>query len=120
METLAAEAPQENDQEQHRQWRKANPDKVREQNRRYDRKRRQQVLDHYGRKCACCGATDDLSIDHLDSELGRQHKAAGIHGGRLTHWLIVNGLPDGFQVLCRPCNRSKGSGPGCRMHARQS
>jgi hypothetical protein len=70
--------------------------------------------------CACCGATENLSIDHVDGS-GNQHRAEiGITGGggsdQLYRWLIVNGFPSGFQTLCRRCNRSKGTGAHCRLN----
>jgi len=84
-------------------------------------KRRYQTaaLDHYGHACACCGATENLSIDHVNGD-GREHREAlfGSQGGASTsmyRWLARNGFPDGFQTLCRPCNTSKGSGERCRM-----
>jgi len=78
-----------------------------------------QVLDHYGHTCACCGTTEQLTVDHVNGD-GGQHRmelfgtqeagSAAIH-----RWLIKNGFPDGFQVLCWPCNRSKGNGKRCRL-----
>ena len=70
---------------------------------------------HYGDgTCACCGTTDELTIDHVHGDGAEHRRVIGEGGGALYHWLVVNGLPDGFQVLCDPCNRSKGRGPACR------
>jgi hypothetical protein len=47
-----------------------------------------------------------LQIDHIDGN-GRKHrKSIGIKNGGITfyNWLIKNGFPEGFQVLCANCN----------------
>ena len=48
-----------------------------------------------GHVCACCAATDDLTIDYITPLIrgGRQHASNA-------------------QVLCRPCNSRKGATPG--------
>jgi hypothetical protein len=109
-------------------WNAANRDRRRTIMRRYnethrearrdqDRSRyvghRDTVADHYGRTCACCGSTDRLTIDHVNGD-GRERRLV-IGPGRLYRWLVRNGLPAGFQTLCFPCNRSKGSGESCRL-----
>jgi hypothetical protein len=116
------------DAEKTRRYREANPEKVREQNRRYreanqearrrsareqHERARNAVLDHYGRQCACCGATDRLVIDHTNGG-GKQHRAE-IGRGSTYRWLARNGFPEGFQTLCDPCNRSKFNTPACRI-----
>jgi len=81
---------------------------------------RDQVFDHYGRVCACpgCGATDKLTIDHVNGG-GTAHRIEVF--GRLAEsvkmhrWLIEQGFPDGFQVLCTSCNASKWKGTACRI-----
>lgn len=75
----------------------------------------EQVFGYYGEECACCGATEQLEVDHVGGG-GNQHRdeltgsGSGIH---LYRWLIKNDFPPGFQVLCRPCNRHKGDGERC-------
>lgn len=75
---------------------------------------RDQVLDHYGRVCACpgCGATEGLTIDHVDPAADL---ATGLTSYKLCRWIIKNGFPEGFQILCKPCNSSKKDGPACRI-----
>lgn len=75
---------------------------------------RQAVLEHYGRVCACCGATEGLSVDHVG---GRAPEHRHLPPRDLRRWLVVNGFPPGFQLLCIPCNSSKGRGARCRIHA---
>lgn len=97
----------------------AHPEYVLRQQERYVQLR-EAVFDHYGRICACCGTASDLSIDHPGGdgsthriELFGHRNAAGM---RMYQWLIEQGFPDGFQVLCLPCNKSKSNGPACRLH----
>jgi len=118
-----------------RQWRAANRERVHEYEQQYyeanrDRKRdakhlwheglQKQVFDHYGWSCACCGSTEQITIDHVEGD-GRQHReqlfGANYNGnaGRMYRWLIDNGFPEGFQALCRRCNRSKGTSTECRL-----
>jgi hypothetical protein len=79
----------------------------------------QKVYAHYGRECACCGTTEQLTIDHIDGR-GREHRLEVFGRPRVDavmmyRWLIRNGFPDGFQVLCQPCNASKARGDHCRI-----
>ena len=69
---------------------------------------REKVLDHYGRTCACCGATERLSIDHVVPV--RWNRPRNIY-----LYLVRRHFPEGFQVLCRPCNSSKSRGTHCRL-----
>jgi hypothetical protein len=78
---------------------------------------RERVFAHYGTACACCGTTENLSIDHIDGN-GTEHRQQigknklGVHFYR---WLIENNFPPGFQALCRGCNSSKRGGSRCRL-----
>lgn len=80
---------------------------------RRDLKIREQVFGHYGQACSCCGAVKGLTIDHINGD-GKAHR--GELQGDFYAWLIRNGFPPGFQVLCIPCNSSKGDGLVCKMH----
>jgi predicted restriction endonuclease len=71
----------------------------------YDRYRRK-IFEHYGLSCKHCGdqTYGFLTIDHLDRST-KKICAASIRGGAdFYRWLINNGLPEGFQTLCRNCN----------------
>jgi hypothetical protein len=77
------------------------------------------ILDHYGDHCACCGTTEDLTLDHVNGD-GRQHRIAvwgspKVGGEAIRRWVISQGFPATFQLMCRACNRSKGTGPACRL-----
>ena len=71
---------------------------------------RETCLDRYGQACACCGVTGGLEIGHIDGN----SPAQGYTGTQPRAWLVNNGSPDGLQVLCRACNRSKGGTGACR------
>jgi hypothetical protein len=84
----------------------------------YDRLR-DAVFSHYGRCCACCGSTADLTIDHVDGT-GTQHREelygnAHCGGVHFYKWLVEQDFPGGYQVLCRSCNSSKRRGAQCRL-----
>jgi hypothetical protein len=107
--------------ENSRRWRQENPDRERENSRRARQAARDAVLDHYGRVCACpgCGATKRLTIDHVNGD-GKAHRIAlfgyNAESYRMYRWLIEQGFPDGFQVLCGPCNSSKKNGQACHLN----
>ena len=84
-----------------------NPDRMREHQKRKRHRLRQAVFDAYGRRCACCGETEEkfLSIDHIDGGGGKHRKTIGNH---ICQWLKVRGFPAGFQILCYNCNLAKG------------
>lgn len=69
------------------------------------------VIEHYGGKCACCGETEIsfLTMDHVNGG-GNQHRKEIFNGnkhGNIYPWLITNGFPSDFQILCWNCNLSK-------------
>ncbi len=85
-----------------REWRRAHPEHVAAANARRRRLARQQpgftssewraILDLYGWRCLCCGATQRLSPDHVvPLSEGGLNAAANL------------------QPLCGPCNRRKGT-----------
>ena len=73
---------------------------------------RQEVINAYGGKCACCGESDIwfLTIDHIDGG-GRQHRQAIAGGGgdKFYRKLREQGFPNDppLQVLCWNCNLAK-------------
>lgn len=81
---------------------------------------RARALSHYSNgtmRCACCDSANKLSIDHVAGD-GRSHRAAhaDLVGAAFYRWLIRNGFPAGYQVLCMRCNTSKGTTAACRIH----
>lgn len=74
-----------------------------------NREFRRQVLFHYSGgvpQCSCCGESElvFLAVDHVNND-------GNIHRKRikqnLCQWLVLNGFPDGFQILCFNCNMAK-------------
>lgn len=74
---------------------------------------KQEVIDHYGGSCACCGITElkFLTIDHAEGRgAGAKHRREtdNIAGGAMHKWLKKNNYPDNFRILCWNCNLSIG------------
>ena len=72
------------------------------------------IIAHYSNntnRCACCGEAEIrfLSIDHINGN-GNQHrkKIACSSGDPFYRWLVKEGMPDGYQVLCFNCNLACG------------
>lgn len=117
--------------ERARRWREANRERfneharqyqarpgMQEQRRQYRATVRARVLEHYGTACACCGGTERLTVDHLDGNGGEHRREFSKHNlgsYRFYLWLIREGFPPGYQVLCLPCNQSKGKHERCRL-----
>jgi len=83
---------------------------------------RRAVFGHYSNnafKCACCGESeqDFLVIDHIQGN-GNEHRRAvfgtiNAGGYRMHRWLVKQGFPQGFQLLCSNCNSSRGKHGEC-------
>jgi hypothetical protein len=98
-----------------RDWAKANPERAKKR-RTYQRKyardkarrRRIEIVKHYGGKCACCGEDriEFLAVHHLEGGGYQHRKKLHADGSRFYQWLEVNGRPEGFGILCHNCNMS--------------
>lgn len=87
--------------------RKANPEKVRENHRRYREKVRRQVLDAYGNKCACCDESEPefLALDHVNGGGNKHRRDARLSSPtQLRRHVIEKGFPPEFRLLCHNCN----------------
>lgn len=95
-------------------------DHHRERDREYRHRIHAEALAAYGDgTCACCGAAENLSLDHIDGN-GADHREQLFGnrrkgGYRFYLWLRKNGYPPGYQVLCRPCNHSKAKTGRCQL-----
>lgn len=73
------------------------------------RDRRRRVIDHYGGKCECCGEVHlaMLALDHINGG-GNKHRREIQASGSVTlyRWIIEQGFPRGFRVLCFNCNQA--------------
>jgi hypothetical protein len=67
------------------------------------------VIEHYVGRCACCGESEPvfLHVDHKSGG-GNEHRREIGGSARIVRWLIKNGYPDGFQLLCANCNMAIG------------
>lgn len=80
------------------------------------------VFSHYGRECACCGETEPLflTMDHVNNDGARHRKTPGQSShNNIYGWLVRNGFPGGFQVLCMNCNQGKHRNGGICPHAQK-
>jgi len=80
--------------------------------RKYRKRDKRLVFTHYGGdppKCTCCGEThmEFLTIDHINGG-GSKDRKKGLIGHDFYAWLIRNGYPEGYRVLCMNCNFSLG------------
>lgn len=71
---------------------------------------REEMFQHYGEECACCGEQrrEFLCIDHINGG-GNRHRAEVAGTGSVFYaWLRRNGWPEGFRTLCHNCNQARG------------
>ena len=93
-----------------KKWRQNNRDGYNQIGRESNHRLRDDVINAYGGKCACCGETrkEYLSIDHKNGNGNKQKREIGVAGSTgLYYWLRQNNYPKGFQVLCFNCNMGK-------------
>jgi hypothetical protein len=69
------------------------------------------IISHYSggsMRCACCGEGElhFLAIDHIAGN-GADHRREIGDGSSMYRWIVKNGFPSGFQVLCSNCNWAK-------------
>lgn len=89
-------------------WASANPDRMRALHaaatKRWRREVRQQVLEAYGRACACCGESTEsfLALDHVNGG-GTQHRR-GSSTYRVYKDVRDAGFPPTYRLLCHNCN----------------
>ena len=93
-----------------KKWNQNNRDRYNQSQREGCQCLRDEVIDAYGGKCACCGETrrEYLTIDHKNGNGNKQRKEMGFHNSYdLYRWLKQNNYPEEFQVLCFNCNLGK-------------
>lgn len=90
----------------------------------YNKKLKQEVINAYGGRCACCGMAEmnKLTLDHRDGGGNKHRKSlspSGISNGTaLYQYLRKNGYPDTdkYQVLCWNCNMGRQLNGGICPH----
>ena len=79
------------------------------------KRRRLRAIALLGGRCAECGSTDDLQVDHVDPEskdpLLRALKTASFWSWA---WHRIEKELAKCQVLCRPCHKAKTASEGIR------
>ncbi len=101
-----------------RLWRIRNIDRVRQTQREWNDRLREDVFNHYGNMCCCCGEDEKqfLSIDHTDNNGNSMREVHGM-GSNMYAWLRNNNYPTGFQTLCMNCNSGKARNHGVCPHS---
>ena len=81
-----------------------------EGNKRRYRKRRLEVIEHYGAECACCGERriQFLAVHHLDGGGIEHRKEIRSQYLNIYNYLVQNDFPDGYGIMCHNCNSSYG------------
>jgi|SRR5579859_2202856 len=92
-------------------WYRKNYPELLERKRAYWKAQREFVLRHYSNgklECACCKEKiyEFLSLDHKHGGGTKHRKSLG--SKYILSWLIQNGLPKGYRVLCHNCNSAIG------------
>lgn len=74
---------------------------------------RKLVFEAYGNKCECCGEahSEFLAVDHIGGS--SKSYSDDPSSKNLTFWLIRNGFPKGFRILCHNCNMAVRWGRTC-------
>jgi len=97
------------------QWTRDNPGLAKKYGHAAWLRLRNEMLDHYGRKCACCGEkhVEFLTLEHVNRDGSAHRKEVG--GGANTYRdLKRKGWPKkGFKVLCMNCNWAVRRGGVC-------
>jgi hypothetical protein len=83
----------------------------------FNKKLVEQVIEHYGNKCVCCGETEllFLTIDHKNNDGAKKRKTQG-QSYTFYRWIQKNGYPSDLQLLCRNCNWGKYVNDGICPH----
>lgn len=77
---------------------------------------KRQVFNYYGSSCSCCGESCELflTVDHVAGGGKKHRKTVGAQ--TICVWLVNNGFPEGFQVLCWNCNSGRALNGGVCPH----
>jgi hypothetical protein len=94
-------------------YRQANAEKIKARRQAYGQKLKETILSHYSGgvpKCACCGEQNMafLSVDHVEGGGNKQMCELKRRGNSFYRWLVNNGYPSGYRVLCINCNSALG------------
>jgi hypothetical protein len=87
-------------------WRQENRERHRKSQREWCRRKKDEIISHYGGKCACCGETtrEFLTIDHKHNNGNAERRAYKSQTWKLA---LRRGLPNDYQILCYNCNNAR-------------
>src|SRR3990167_5867194 len=93
--------------------RRENPERLRYYENKHRHKLRNEVIDHYGGKCECCGETRRpfLTIEHKNRD-GAEHRRQ-VGQGSILKDIKNKGFPDWIGILCFNCNCATKDGGLC-------
>lgn len=91
-------------------WRINNKEKYLETAKNRLRRMKENIINHYGKACACCGESryEFLSIDHINKDGAKQRRENPKKGAEFYKWIIDSGYPKDLRILCYNCNSSLG------------
>lgn len=94
----------------------ANAERISERRRNARQADKAAVFAYYGSACNCCGESTPqfLTVDHIDNG-GAEHRKE-VAAYRIYWWLVRNGFPGGYQILCWNCNLGKEINGGVCPH----
>lgn len=92
-----------------REWARKYPERTRKNHETWWLKLKLEMLNAYGKKCACCEEANIklLCIDHIHGGGNKERKKEGIKGVKFYGLLRRRGFPKGYQTLCFNCNIGK-------------
>lgn len=97
-----------------RTYREKHKEAIRAENQARHLNVKNKILDHYGNECVHCGYSDfrALQLDHINNNGNVERKAVSKDGQRFSgwkfyDWVIKQGYPEGYQILCANCNTLK-------------
>jgi hypothetical protein len=102
----------ETEKERKKNWDANHRDGINLRHRLYMAKKKTDVFNAYGNKCACCGETkkEFLTIDHVN---GGGHAHRQKVGTQIWLHVVKEGFPKTYQLLCFNCNCAKGIFGSC-------
>jgi hypothetical protein len=78
-----------------------------------------QVIEAYGGRCNCPGChvvhAELLTVDHVNGDGAEHRRSLGKSTRDMYWWIVKNGFPDDFQLLCGSCNMAKRDNDKCPL-----
>lgn len=99
-----------------KKWVNENREKVNANNKKYYQNLKDKVFDRYGKRCWCCGETEEdfLTLEHLEGGGSKHRKEVGIYGQFLD--AIHTKELSKYMILCMNCNMGRAKNYGVCPH----